>query len=61
MNSVQVEQKSYEMPPKEGISIAQFLTPIDSPSLVGQSCLVSRRHGKEYQMDGTNGLKETRA
>ena len=24
--SVQVEQKSYEMPPKEGISIAYFLT-----------------------------------
>ena len=29
MNSVQVEQKSYEMPPKEGISIAQFLTVAD--------------------------------
>ncbi len=26
MNSVQIEQKSYEMPPREGISIAQFLT-----------------------------------
>ena len=29
MNSVQVEQKSYEMPPREGISIAQFLTVAD--------------------------------
>jgi len=29
MNSVQVEQKSYEMPPQEGISIAQFLTVAD--------------------------------
>jgi catechol 2,3-dioxygenase-like lactoylglutathione lyase family enzyme len=29
MNSVQIEQKSYEMPPKEGISIAQFLTVAD--------------------------------
>ena len=26
MNAVQVEQKSYEMPPREGISIAHFLT-----------------------------------
>ena len=26
MTSVQIEQKSYEMPPKEGISIAHFLT-----------------------------------
>jgi catechol 2,3-dioxygenase-like lactoylglutathione lyase family enzyme len=25
MNSVQIEQKSYEMPPQEGISIAHFL------------------------------------
>ena len=25
MSSVQIEQKSYEMPPKEGISIAHFL------------------------------------
>ena len=29
MNNVQIEQKSYEMPPKEGISIAQFLTVAD--------------------------------
>ena len=29
MNSVQIEQKSYEMPPKEGISIAHFLTVAD--------------------------------
>ena len=28
-NSVQIEQKSYEMPPREGISIAQFLTVTD--------------------------------
>ena len=26
MNTVQIGQKSHEMPPKEGISIAQFLT-----------------------------------
>src|SRR5262249_57719754 len=29
MNSVQIEQKSYEMPPREGFSIAQFLTVAD--------------------------------
>src|SRR5271154_4823254 len=29
MNAVQVEQKSYEMPPREGISIAYFLTVAD--------------------------------
>ena len=27
--SVQVDQKSYEMPPKDGISIASFLTVTD--------------------------------
>jgi hypothetical protein len=27
--SVRVEEKSYEMPPREGISIAQFLTVAD--------------------------------
>src|SRR5579862_5098727 len=29
MNAVQVEEKSYEMPPREGISIAHFLTVAD--------------------------------
>ena len=29
MSAVQIEQKSYEMPPREGISIAQFLTVAD--------------------------------
>jgi len=29
MNSVQIEPKSYEMPPKEGMSIAHFLTVAD--------------------------------
>src|SRR5215471_1739053 len=29
MNSVQIEQKNYEMPPREGISIAFFLTVAD--------------------------------
>jgi len=29
MNTLQVEQNSYEMPPREGISIAQFLTVAD--------------------------------
>jgi predicted enzyme related to lactoylglutathione lyase len=29
MSTVQIEQKSYEMPPKEGISIAHFLTVSD--------------------------------
>ena len=29
MNSVQIEQQSYEMPPREGISIAHFLTVAD--------------------------------
>jgi hypothetical protein len=26
MSSVQIEQKSYDVPPREGISIAHFLT-----------------------------------
>src|SRR3954462_1553119 len=26
MNSVQIEQKNFEMPPKDGISVAHFLT-----------------------------------
>ena len=29
MNTVQTEQKSYEMPPREGISVAHFLTIAD--------------------------------
>jgi catechol 2,3-dioxygenase-like lactoylglutathione lyase family enzyme len=29
MNGVQVEQKTYEMPPREGISVAYFLTVAD--------------------------------
>ena len=29
MNGVQVAQKSYEMPPREGMSIAHFLTVAD--------------------------------
>jgi len=29
MNSVQIEHKSYEMPPRDGISVAQFLTVAD--------------------------------
>jgi predicted enzyme related to lactoylglutathione lyase len=29
MNPVQIDQKSYEMPPKEGISVAHFLTVAD--------------------------------
>src|ERR1700727_1830212 len=29
MSTVQIDQKSYEMPPREGISIAQFLTVAD--------------------------------
>jgi hypothetical protein len=29
MNPVQIDQKSYEMPPREGISIAHFLTVAD--------------------------------
>ena len=29
MNQVQVDQKSYQMPPKEGITIAHFLTVAD--------------------------------
>ena len=29
MSSVQIDQKSYEMPPRDGISIAHFLTVAD--------------------------------
>ena len=29
MDSVRIEQRSYEMPPREGISIAHFLTVAD--------------------------------
>jgi hypothetical protein len=39
MNSVQIEQKSYEMPPKEGISVAHFLTVADIDGGLGDFCL----------------------
>ena len=29
MNSVKIEQKTYEMPPREGFSVAHFLTVAD--------------------------------
>ena len=29
MNAVQVEQNSYEMPPREGFTVAHFLTVAD--------------------------------
>ena len=29
MNQVQVEQKSYQMPPQDGITVAHFLTVAD--------------------------------
>jgi predicted enzyme related to lactoylglutathione lyase len=29
MNAVQIEQKSYEMPPREGFTVAHFLTVAD--------------------------------
>ena len=29
MNSVQIEQKSYEMPPRDGFTVAHFLTVAD--------------------------------
>ena len=29
MNAVQGEQKSYEMPPREGFTVAHFLTVVD--------------------------------
>ena len=29
MNSVQIDQKSYEMPPRDGFSVAHFLTVAD--------------------------------
>jgi len=29
MNGIQVEQKSYEMPPREGFTVAHFLTVAD--------------------------------
>jgi catechol 2,3-dioxygenase-like lactoylglutathione lyase family enzyme len=34
MNTVQIDQKSYEMPPREGISVAHFLTVTD----IDRSC-----------------------
>ena len=33
--SVRVEEKSYEMPPKEGISIAHFMTVADIERSIG--------------------------
>ena len=33
MSAVQIEQNSYEMPPREGISIAHFLTVTDKPTV----------------------------
>ncbi len=52
MNSVQVEQKSYEMPPREGISVAHFLTVADIErsarfyEKVFGGCILSRPDGK---------------
>ena len=37
MGSVQIEQKSYEMPPREGMSIAHFLTVADIERSAAQS------------------------
>jgi hypothetical protein len=36
MNTVQIGQNSYEMPPREGISVAHFLTVADIES--GKTC-----------------------
>ena len=45
MNQVQIEQKSYEMPPREGISIAHFLTVADversARNRAGSLCLLA--------------------
>ena len=44
MNSVQIEQKSYEMPPREGISIAHFLTVADIERSAGVRQALPRVH-----------------
>ena len=43
MNAIQVEQKSYEMPPREGLSIAHFLTVTDIARSARQSIVVDVR------------------
>jgi len=35
--AVQIEQKSYEMPPKQGISIAHFLTVADIGRIISMN------------------------
>ena len=35
MNPVQVEQKNYEMPPREGFTVAHFLTVPDPDKING--------------------------
>jgi hypothetical protein len=45
MNQVQVEQKSYQMPPQEGFTVAHFLTVADvEPS----TTVFFLRHPKKY-------------
>src|ERR1700748_1364149 len=44
MGSVQIEEKSYEMPPREGISVAHFLTVKDiARSARYYQCVSGRR------------------
>ncbi len=45
MGSVQIDQKSYEMPPKEGISIAHFLTVTDIRLIRPATTKRSSAHG----------------
>ena len=44
MNSVQIEQKSYEMPPRDGFTVTHFLTVADIDRSLG-SGQRQRHHG----------------
>ena len=56
MNQVQVEQKSYQMPPQDGITVAHFLTVADierSASILRNG--LRRSHSEQRRQQGAPG------
>ena len=65
MNAVQVEQKAYEMPPREGFSVAHFLTVadldnvtvriVDAAMLEKRARKASREHPQPFKPESHPG------
>ena len=56
MNQVQVEQKSYQMPPQDGITVAHFLTVADiERSLRFYETVFGGRHSEQRRSSGAPG------